>query len=181
MKNLRTIGRYLDESVKLMMVKQLVVSKIDYCNALYMNLPNTRLKKLGSLLNNGVRFIYNVTDRDIDLLPYYKKAHILPIKERIFFKVCLLVYKIMNGSAPPYLHELVERDCNEAGRTRSTSTSDEYRLKVPKMPIINTSLMSRRFSYYAPTSWNSLPLEIRSISTIYTFKRILKNHLYNNL
>ena len=43
MTNLRTIGRYLDESVKLMMqmVKQLVISKIDYCNALYMNLQKT--------------------------------------------------------------------------------------------------------------------------------------------
>ena len=181
MTNLRTIGRYLDESVKLMMVKQLVVSKIDYCNALYMNLPKTRLKKLGSLLNNGVRFIYNVTDRDVDLLPYYKKAHILPIQERIFFKVCLLAYKIIHGSAPPYLQELVERDCNEAGRTRSTSTVDDFRLKVPKIPLMNPSLMSRRFTYYAPISWNSLPLEIRSISTVFTFKRILKNYLYNNL
>ena len=41
MMNLRTIGRYLDESIKLMMVKQLVISKIDYRNSLYMNLPKT--------------------------------------------------------------------------------------------------------------------------------------------
>ena len=181
MTNLRTIGRYLDESVKLMMVKQLVISKIDYCNALYMNLSKTRLRKLGSLLNNGVRFIYGVTDRDVDLLPYYKKAHILPIQERIFFKVCLITYKVINGLAPPYLRQLVELEGNQAGRTRSTSTVDDYRLKVPKMPMLNTSLMSRRFTHYAPTAWNSLPLEIRSISTIFTFKRILKNHLYNML
>ena len=181
MTNLRTIGRYLEESVKLMMVKQLVISKIDYCNALYMNLPKTRLKKLGSLLNNGVRFIYNVTDRDADLLPYYKKAHILPIEERIFFKVCLIVYKIINGNAPPYLQDLVELDCRQAGRTRSTSVVDDYTLKVPKMPMINASLVRRRFTHYAPAVWNSLPLEIRSISTVFTFKRILKSHLYNKL
>ena len=53
MMNLRTIGRYLDEGIKLMMVKQLVISKIDYCNSLYMNLPKTRLKKLKSILNGG--------------------------------------------------------------------------------------------------------------------------------
>ena len=63
MKNLRTIGRYLDEEVKLMMVTQLVISKLDYCNSLYMNLPKTRLlffiiNKLRSTLN-GVRLYPN--------------------------------------------------------------------------------------------------------------------------
>ena len=58
MTNLRTIRRYLDEKVKLMLIKQLIISKLDYCNALYMNLTKTRLRKLKSALNTGVRFIY---------------------------------------------------------------------------------------------------------------------------
>ena len=56
MMNLRSIGRYLDEGIKLMLVKQLVIS--------------------------------------------YKKAHILPIDQRIFFKVCLLTHKSVHGTAP---------------------------------------------------------------------------------
>ena len=79
MMNLRTIGRYLDEGLKIMMVKQLVLSKLDYCNSLYMNLPKKRLKKLTSILNGTIRFIYNIKDRSEELIPYYKKAHILPI------------------------------------------------------------------------------------------------------
>ena len=89
MMNLRTIGRYLDEGIKLTLVQQLVISKLDYCNSLYMNLPKTRLNKLRSTLNGAVRFIYNIEDRTTDLVPFYKKAHILPIDQRIFFKVCL--------------------------------------------------------------------------------------------
>jgi hypothetical protein len=100
MMNLRTIGYYLDEGVKLMMVKQLVISKLDYCNSLYMNLPKTRLNKLRSVLNGAVRFIYNISDRAVDLVPYYKKAHILPLDQRIFFKVCLLAHKTVHGSSP---------------------------------------------------------------------------------
>ncbi|CAL8237742.1 unnamed protein product [Boreogadus saida] len=84
MTNLRTIRRYLDEKVKLMLIKQLIISKLDYCNTLYMNLTKTR--KLKSALNTGVRFIYDITDMNVDLTPYYKKAHILPIEQRIFFK-----------------------------------------------------------------------------------------------
>ena len=179
MTNLRTIGRYLDERVKLMLVKQLVISKLDYCNALYMNLAKKRLKKLKSILNGGIRFIYNVTDRNVDLIPYYKKAHILPIEQRIFFKVCLLAYKIVNDSAPDYLQQLVQHEVSGAGRTRSTSTDDHYRLKIPKMSKLKAS--DRRFTYYAPESWNSLPLRLRSICDVSSFKRMLKNYLYEQL
>ena len=61
--NLGRIGLYLDEKTKILMVKQLVISKLDYCNALYMNLTQTRVKKLGSILNSCIRFIYSIKDR----------------------------------------------------------------------------------------------------------------------
>lgn len=48
-----------------------------------------RLKRLRSVLNNGARFIYNIHDRNEDLLPFYKKSHILPIEQRIFFIKCV--------------------------------------------------------------------------------------------
>ena len=97
--NLRRINNYLKEDTKLMLVKQLVLSKLDYCNALYVNLPMKSLKKLKSVLNAGVRFIYNVEDLSEDLLQYYRRAHILPIEERIKFKICLLAYKAVYGLA----------------------------------------------------------------------------------
>jgi len=81
MMNLRAIGRYLDEGIKLMFVKQLVISQLDYCNSLYMNSTKTRLNKLRSTLNGAVRFIYNIEYRTTDLVPYYTKGHILPIDQ----------------------------------------------------------------------------------------------------
>ena len=179
MMNLRTIGRYLDENIKLMMVKQLVISKLDYCNSLYMNLPKTRLNKLKSILNGAVRFIYNINDRTTDLVPYYKKSHILPIDQRIFFKICLLTHKTVHGTAPCYLKELVEMDLelNASTNTRSKIEGDHLRLKIPR--TANTKVDARRFSNYAPVAWNSLPLTIRCITDTDCFKRMLKNHLYN--
>ena len=180
MTNLRTISRYLDERVKLMLVKQLIISKVDYCNALYMNLPMVRLKKLRSVLNAGIRFIYNITDRTEDLLHYYKKAHILPIQQRIFFKACLLSYKIVYDCAPDYLQELVQlEEPRGLAMTRSTSVNDHLRFKVPKMSTLKAS--NRRFTYYAPECWNSIPLRLRKIEDISTFKSMLKNYLYDQL
>lgn len=181
MTNLRTIGRYLDIEVKLMLVKQLIISKLDYCNSLYMNLPNVRLKKLKSILNGGIRFIYNTNDRSKDLVPYYKRAHILPIEERIFFKVCLLSYKIVYNMAPQYLKELVEMDVpTESSKiTRAKPMEDHLRMKLPKM--CRTKASGRRFTNYAPEAWNSLPLRIRTIKNIETFKGMLKNYLFESM
>ena len=182
MNNIRRIGYYLDEQVKIMMVKQLVISKLDYCNSLYMNLPKKRLKKLKSVLNGCVRFIYNIKDRKDDLLPYYKKAHILPIDERIFFKICLLSYKIVYDIAPNYLKQLIEMEPlhnTDSCRTRAKPAEDILRMKVPKM--CKTKASERRFSVHAPTAWNSLPLRIRSINNIDSFKRMLKNHIFNSI
>ena len=99
-----------------MMVKQLVISKLDYCNSLYINLKKTLLNKLKSILNGAVRFIYNISDRSIDLVQYYKKAHILHIEQRILFKVCLLTHKAVHGLSPDYIKELVE--CGSGGPSR---------------------------------------------------------------
>ena len=180
MMNIRTISRYLDEGVKIMLIKQLVISKLDYCNSLYMNLPKTRLNKLKSILNGAIRFIYNIKDRTEDLVPYYKKAHILPIDQRILFKVCLLTHKAVHGSSPDYIRELVEIDApTDSTNTRSKAVGDIFRLKMPRMT--KNKVDGRRFSNFAPTTWNSLPFSVRSIEDTSRFKRILKNHLYNSL
>ena len=176
MTSLRTIRRYLDERVKLMLVKQLIISKIDYCNSLYYNLPKKRVKKLQSILNGGVRFIYNITDRNEDLTPYYKKAHILPMDQRLFFKVCLLCFKVINGIAPDYLCDLIEMERDNLKESRTRRAGDDSLLKLPKMSRLKAS--NRRFSNYAPEAWNSLPKDLREITDRTAFKGKLKNYLY---
>ena len=177
--NLIKIGRFLDQGIKLILVKQLVISKLDYCNALYVNLPMKTLKKLKSALNSGIRFIYNINDRNEDLLPYYRKAHILPIEQRIIFKICLLSYKVVNGFAPDYLCELVVMDKHSDETKTRQRSGDNLRLKVPRPS--KTRIGDRRFSNCAPGIWNALPLEIRSSQSVDTFKKLLKTHLFKFL
>ena len=140
------------------------------------------LKKFKSALNCGIRFIYkdyNIEDRSEDLLPYYKRAHILPIEQRIMLKICLLSYKVVYGLAPGYLGELVELEIiSDETKTRQRS-QDLWRLKMPKPS--KTKLGDRRFSSCAPVIWNSIPLAIRSTNNIDTFKKLLKTHFFKSL
>ena len=179
--NIQTISCYLDENVKLMLVKQLIISKLDYCNALYMNIGKTRLRKLQSILNSCIRFIYKITDRNIDLLPFFKKSHILPLNERIIFKVALLCYKITYNTAPSYLKDLVQfHEPTETSKaTRRQPSEDHTRMVLPKMCRDTGS--DKCFSNYAPVVWNALPFELRRIKEIDGFKKKLKNHLYDSI
>ena len=58
------------------------------------------------LLNACIRFICNIQLKNPDLSRYYACSHILPVKYRINYKLCLMVYKILNNLAPEYLSDL---------------------------------------------------------------------------
>ena len=173
--NLRRIAYCLNENLKIMLVKQLVLSKVDYCNALYMNLPDTRVRRLKSVMNSCIRFIYHINDRNVDLLPYYRRAHILPFHQRVRFKACLIAHKAVYGNAPQYIQELVTMD----------KPCYPTRLKDGGMQLVEsltkTNLESRRFSAYAPEIWNRLPVNIRNEESVDLFKRLLKTHLFSLL
>ena len=182
LKNLWQVNKCLDKDTKIMLVKQLVISRIDYCNILYYGLPKRILRYLQKTLNSCVRFIFNLKGHQDDYTEYYKEAHILPIEQRLTFKACLLAYKIVRGTAPKYLMDLVPRDDNPepVKPTRSTSVPDFFRLKYPKLSSVNANskLRRRRISVFLPEVWNSLPLELRSVHPVELFKTRLKTRLF---
>ena len=59
--------------------------------------------------------------------------------------------------------------------TRALRSSDAALLVVPR---IHTELARRAFSVAAPSTWNSLPADIRLCKNILTFNRHLKTHLF---
>ena len=175
--NLGNFGHFLTENLKISLVKTLILSKLDYCNALYIGLNVSILKKLQSTINSSIRFIYNIRDWSTDLSPYYKRAHILPIQLRIKYKICLLVHKSLNDTAPPYLRQLIKLYCEEPSKQSLRSYSDQRLLLRPQ--ITETKASRRMYSYTAPIIWNSLSVELRSIEDTDRFKRDLKTHFFN--
>ena len=182
LRNLWQLHKCFDVPTKIMLVKQLIISRIDYSNILYCGLPGRVLSGLQKLLNACVRFIFNIHGHQDSYTEYFRQSHILPISYRLDFKACLIAYKIVYGTAPCYLQEMVPLDDSWglSRTTRMTDVVDPYRLKHPKMTSINANskLRRRRLSVFLPTVWNELPLELRSIPNVETFKARLKTHLF---
>ena len=58
LRNLGIISSKLTKPLKLQLVHSLILSHIDYCNALFYNLPEYLLHKLTKVLYSAVRFIF---------------------------------------------------------------------------------------------------------------------------
>ena len=181
MRNLWQIRRFIDKPLRLMLASQLVISKIDYCNALYFNLPAATIKPLKGILNQVIRFIHGIRERKMDLEPFYKESHVLTVEKRIFFKICMLGYKMFYGSAPQYLQDLIQVDENTdvLKPTRQNSKVDRYKLKPPKGNVKVSKLGKRRISQYLPEVWNCLPEDLRDCPTEESFRSNLKTLLFD--
>ena len=182
LKSWKHIATFLDEDVRLLLVKQIILSKIDYNNSLFISLPNYLIQELQFIVNSAIRFIYNIRYRD-HITPYIEKSHILPVKYRIDYKVCLTAFNCLHNCAPDYLQPLLTWNIpshevlNISGIPRTTQ--DPFRLVVPSDFGSRSRYRSRSFSHYTPRVWNDLPYEIRSCCIKLDFKSKLKTQYFN--
>ena len=88
------------------LVHSLIISKVDYCDSLFIGLPNVILKKVQSVLNKAGRFIFNLPRR-VPTTSSLIEQHWLPLKARIEFKICLITFKSLTFNLSSYIRELV--------------------------------------------------------------------------
>ena len=176
-RDLSRIGSKLSLDLKVQMVHSNILCFIDYCNSVYGKLSEKNLQKLQKIQNNAVRFIFGLYGRKSreSVLPYLKKLHFLPVRFRIRYKICLLVFKCINNIAPNYLKDLLS--LRETRRRSSRLDDDFFLLRVPSRP--NFSRSEGAFSFIGPKLWNGLPRELRSLSSVDVFKKSLKCHFFN--
>ena len=165
------IRQYLNRATIEILVQSLVMSHIDNCNVLLYSLPNKELKRLQRIQNTAARLIVGARSRD-PISPILHSLHWLPVEKRVIFKILLMCYKVEHTISPLYLIELIHRHTS----ARTLRSSSQQLLTVP---LTNTQTYGNRpFAKSAPTLWNTLPLEIRKIPSINSFKQSLKTFLF---
>ena len=174
LRNLYNVKDSLNIPTRIMMITNLIWSTIDYCNILLLGMNDRELKPLKLMMNRAVRFIYNVKPRS-HITPYYKKAHFLPIKQRIQFKACVTAFKIFNNLSPEYLSDgFIKFVPTSSIVLREGSGRDKYMFQI------NANQNSQKTLFMLiKIEWNKLPLQIRKLSTVGLFKARLKTHLFS--
>ena len=114
---IRNIRKYLTGDTTHTLIKSLVTSHLDYSNSITIRNPkqNTKINpshsKYSSKSNPEQRIIQHMYYR----MPE-KPLHWFPIKERINYKICSLVHKLLHGKAPKrgkvpkYIQDLINQD-----------------------------------------------------------------------
>ena len=148
-------------------VSAFIFSRLDYCNSLFFGISEELLNKMQYVQNCAARLVKgkNKSFRG-STLEFIRGCNWLRVRERIIFKISLLVHKCLYGVAPKCLKELFVY----AGSKRTMKLRHE---------TYNSSYGSRCFRRVAPKIWNLLPLTIRCEKDVTMFKKGLKTFLFD--
>ena len=92
---------------------------------------------------------------------------------RIQYKVLVTVFKAYHSGTPQYLADLIKK---HSPVRKLRSNHNPNLLEEPK--YTGEKLGSKSFCVAGPRFWNRLPAELREISSLDTFKKHLKTHLF---
>ena len=125
--NIGKIRQFLTVESCEVLVNNLVISHLDYCNAVYYGLPNYLLLRLQKVQNTAARLI-SCTHKYDHITSVLIELHWLPIEYRLKFKILLHVFKVINGLSPTDLTDLIT---HHPVPSRSLRSTDSNLLFVP--------------------------------------------------
>jgi len=156
LRQLRSVRHSVPVTTFQTLIVSLVLSRLDYGNAVLASLPAYMFWRLQSVMNAAAqRHSDHISDAFISL--HWLRAH-----ERVWFKTAVLMCKATHGTAPSYLSHLV-RVADLPGR-RSLRSARTNHLLVPSMKL--PTICSRAFLVAGPTIRNSLPDNVISAPSL---------------
>ena len=159
---LRYIAPY---TVRKQVAEGIFTSVLVYCLPLYGGMDKGDLRDIQILQNKAAQ----VVTRSPPLAtrsPMYDKLHWLTVNQLITYHTVTAVFKIRKSSEPEYLAGILKKD------------SRNKRILIPN---INLGLAQKSFTLRGAETWNQLPENIRNLSKISTFKKMVKNWIILNI
>src|SRR5664279_2228840 len=174
LRQIRSIRWSVTRPVLQSLVAALTLMRLDYGCSKMAGLPASQLNRLQSVLNAAARLVYSARKSE-HVSPLLRELHWLRVPQRIEFRLAVLAYRCLNGTAPQYLADGLQRVADISSRSRLRSASTAL-LHVPWSK--HKTLGDRTFPVAAAKVWNSLPPSITSSSSLLQFRRALKTELF---
>lgn len=162
----------LSRQLRIKLVTTLIFPIFDYCCLVYNDLTNELDTKLQVLLNNCIRFIFDLR-RDVHITPYRLQLNWLTVKNRRLYFLGCLTYRILNLPTASYL----SNEFLEYVRLPSRPTRTAAPTRFFSIPRHRTETYKNSFLISSFYLWNSLPENIRLSPSLPIFKKLLFAHL----
>ena len=108
---IRSVRRSLSRQALLTLVRALIVSKVDYCNSVVAGISGQLQDWLKYVLNAAAHLVFSARWSK-RITPLLRELHWLRVPERVTFRLCVLAYRCLYGTAPTYLAESLHQTSN---------------------------------------------------------------------
>ncbi|XP_076049541.1 uncharacterized protein LOC143030271 [Oratosquilla oratoria] len=132
LRNISLLKKYLDGNTMKILVHNHVISKLDYCNLCYYELPNYLLKKLQLVMNRAARLIKDLAPHE-RIAPVLIDLHGLPIKECMIYKT-VLTHQPLQFGKPRYIRNLLQ-DLHLDTPVAIRHNAEQHRLFEPRVNL----------------------------------------------
>ena len=147
-----------------MFANSLVLPHFDYLDIIYNKASQASLKKLDIIHRKIAKIALDVkvTNNKRDT---YVKMNWLPLQLRRQVHLATVMYKVINGIAPPSICDLFQY-CS------GSRSSEQCNL------VVETTVNSKEFQYIGAKCWNDVPTSIRESICSKGFSKRYKNLLF---
>ena len=105
LRNICTVWSYLSTSSAKTIVHSVISAKLDYCNSLFVDIPDFFITNLQQVQNVTATIALKLKKHDF-VTPYLMKLYWLPIRQCIIYNLNLIVFKTLNGNASVSIQSL---------------------------------------------------------------------------
>ena len=172
LQNLQQIRPLISSDAAKSYLHCMILSHIEYCFVVWSFAGITTLKPIEQLYKNSIK-VFARKSYSFHHCPILARHNFLSFKNLKSFKNSCLIYKTLNGLAPPPLEEFFRQRDNTLS-TRSASRGD-CEVQFRRSHIGQNSITVK-----GSACWNSLPTTIRDSSTFTAFKKHLKEWLLSH-
>ena len=159
------------------LIHAFVTSRVDWCNSLIFGIPDTTVLKIQTVHNACAIFLTGGKRFD-SATEKLKELHWLPVKYRIKYKMLIIAHKIIHPAdtcnIPAYLKTNLKIKDNENVRFTRSQLGPTF---VPPNSKIKT-VGDRSYRVGIPQLWNELPLNLRCVKSLNSFKKKRKTHFF---
>ncbi|CAH2104398.1 unnamed protein product [Euphydryas editha] len=168
--SLKNLQYFLPIKTKTLLAQSLLLPILDYADSCFLDATEEQVDKLERLQNLCIRFIFGL--RKFDHVSRFRaELKWLPIRLRRDTHILCLLYNILfNPLLPNYLRERFKFLHPPGSSCRSNV---QLLLRIPSH---SSKSYSSSYTVHAARLWNSLPSSIRTSTSIFIFKKNLKEH-----
>ena len=172
---IKLIRNSLSKEICQTLVQALVISHLDYANAIVIDPLEITIKQLQRVQNITARPVLGNENGEESSKENLQKLHWLPVKFRIEFKTICLIHRCIHNQAPDYLRNLLTSFpvCKVGLRSE---ISNRFKLTISK--VKREAFAVRAFSVKGPILWNQLLNCIQAIGDFKSFKKHLETFYF---